>query len=177
MRRNANKVNRSVRVKFWMLACASCVALLCTVLTVWTKPVQANALLSRPATTSPATGATPVIASPAASERQMPKDLLHGIASWYGTVFNGRLTASGERYNMYAMTACHPTLPFGTKVRVTNQANHKSVVVRITDRGLLYEGRVLDLSYAAARKLDMAEVGLAPVTIQVLSLGKDQKQN
>jgi rare lipoprotein A len=174
MRRNASKVNRNAPVQFWLLVGASCVALACAVLTVWTKPVQANALLSRPAITSPATGATPVIATPAASERQMPKDLLHGIASWYGTVFNGRLTASGERYNMYAMTACHPTLPFGTKVRVTNQTNHKSVVVRITDRGLLYEGRVLDLSYAAAKKLDMAKDGLAPVTIEVLSRGKTE---
>lgn len=162
-------------MQFWLLVSVSCVALVCAVLTFWTKPVQANALLSRPAMTNPATDATPAIANPAASERQMPKDLLHGIASWYGTTFNGRLTASGERYNMYAMTACHPTLPFGTKVRVTNQANHKSVVVKITDRGLLYEGRVLDLSYAAAKKLEMAQIGLAPVTIEVLSLGKTEK--
>lgn len=164
-------------MQLWLLIGVSCVALACAVLALATKTVQANALLPRPAVTSPATDATPVIATPAKTERKMPKDLLHGIASWYGTVFNGRLTASGERFNMYAMTACHPTLPFGSKVRVVNQTNHKSVVVKITDRGFLYDGRVIDLSYAAAQKLDMAEAGLAPVTIQVLSLGKPQTQN
>ena len=167
MKRNANKVNAGTRVQFWLLVGASCIALACAVVSFATKPVQANALLSRPAMT-PANGAGAANATLAQTDRKMPKNLLHGVASWYGSVFNGRLTASGERFNMYAMTACHPTLPFGTKVRVTNEANHKSVIVKITDRGLLYDGRVLDLSYAAARKLDMAEVGLAPVTIEVL---------
>jgi rare lipoprotein A len=98
--------------------------------------------------------------------------MLHGIASWYGGVFNGRHTASGERFDMYAMTACHPTLPFGSLVRVVNLNNGRSVVVRITDRGYLYEGRVLDLSYGAAQKLAMTKPGLAPVELEVLSLGK-----
>jgi len=70
---------------------------------------------------------------------------------------------------MYAMTACHPTLPFGTKVRVINRANHKSVVVRITDRGELVKGRIIDLSYGAAKKLAMTKDGLAKVDLQVLS--------
>ena len=61
--------------------------------------------------------------------------ILRGLASWYGKVFNGRRTASGERFDMYAMTACHPTLPFGSVVRVVNETNKRSVVVRITDRG------------------------------------------
>jgi rare lipoprotein A len=74
---------------------------------------------------------------------------------------------------MYAMTACHPTLPFGSVVRVVNRANHRSVVVRITDRGdLLEEGRIIDLSYGAADKLGMTLAGLAKVDLQVLSLGK-----
>ena len=73
---------------------------------------------------------------------------------------------------MYAMTACHPTLPFGSLVRVVNLNNRRSVVVRITDRGYLYEGRILDLSYGAAQKLAMTKPGLAPVELQVLSLGK-----
>lgn len=167
MMRNAIKVYAGARVQFWLLVGASCVALACAVVMFSTRPVQANALLSRPAMT-PATGAAAGIATPAPI-RKMPENLLHGVASWYGSAFNGRLTASGERFNMYAMTACHPTLPFGTRVRVTNEENHKSVVVKITDRGLLYEGRVLDLSYAAAKKLDMAYDGLAPVTIEVLS--------
>lgn len=102
---------------------------------------------------------------------------LHGIASWYGGIFDGRKTASGETYNMYAMTACHPTLPFGTVVRVVNRLNHKSVVVRINDRGdLVNRNRIIDLSYGAAEKLAMVRSGLAPVDIQVLSPGKNGEQ-
>jgi rare lipoprotein A len=97
--------------------------------------------------------------------------MLHGIASWYGGVFNGRSTASGERFDMYAMTACHPTLPFGSVVRVVNMENNPSVVVRITDRGDLVEGRIIDLSYAAAQKLEMTKPGLVSVKLEVLSLG------
>jgi rare lipoprotein A len=91
-------------------------------------------------------------------------------------VFNGRRTASGERFDMYAMTACHPTLPFGSLVRVVNLNNGRSVVVRITDRGYLYEGRVLDLSYGAAQRLAMTKPGLVPVQMQVLSLGKPHQE-
>ena len=98
---------------------------------------------------------------------------IHGIASWYGGVFNGRKTASGEVFDMYAMTACHPTLPFGSIVRVVNRRNHRSVVVRITDRGdLVKEERIIDLSYGAAEKLGMTWSGLAKVDLEVLSLGK-----
>ena len=74
---------------------------------------------------------------------------------------------------MYAMTACHPTLPFGSIVRVVNRANHRSVLVRITDRGdLVKEGRIIDLSYGAAQKLAMTHSGLAKVDLEVISLGK-----
>jgi len=103
---------------------------------------------------------------------------LHGLASWYGGLFNGHKTASGEKYDMNAMTACHSTLPFGSLVRVINRMNHRSVVVRITDRGdLTDEGRIIDLSYAAGRQLAMTEAGLAMVDLEVLSLGseKDKK--
>jgi rare lipoprotein A len=104
-------------------------------------------------------------------------DRIHGVASWYGGVFNGRKTASGEVYDMNAMTACHPSLPFGSIVRVVNVHNHRSVVVRITDRGdLVEEGRIIDLSYGAAQKLGMTWNGLAHVDLQVLSLGRQQKQ-
>jgi rare lipoprotein A len=100
-------------------------------------------------------------------------DRLHGIASWYGGVFHGRKTASGERYNMYALTACHPTLPFGSVVRVVNNTNKRSVIVRITDRGdLVNEGRIIDLSFGAAQKLAMTKAGLMNVDLQVLSLGR-----
>ena len=73
---------------------------------------------------------------------------------------------------MYGMTACHPTLPFGSLVRVVNLKNGRSVVVRITDRGYLFKGRILDLSYGAAQKLAMTKPGLAEVQLEVLSLGK-----
>ena len=78
---------------------------------------------------------------------------------------------------MYAMTACHPTLPFGTVVRVINRRNKHAVVVRITDRGYLYNGRILDLSYGAAQKLEMIQTGLAQVDLEVLSWGKPSKNN
>jgi rare lipoprotein A len=101
-------------------------------------------------------------------------DVLRGIASWYGSVLNGHRTASGERFDMYAMTACHPTLPFGTLVRVTNLNSKRSVVVRINDRGELSEGRIIDLSYAAAEELKITKAGLAPVALEVLSMGRSR---
>ena len=78
---------------------------------------------------------------------------------------------------MYAMTACHPTLPFGSIVRVTDRDNHRSVVVRITDRGYLFEGRILDLSYGAAERLGMIKPGIARVDLEVLSRGESHSKN
>jgi len=95
---------------------------------------------------------------------------LEGLASWYGADFNGRLTASGEVYDMYAMTAAHKTLPLGTRVRVRNLENGKSVRVRINDRGPYVAGRVIDLSRKAARALGMRDNGTARVKIEVLKL-------
>ena len=91
-----------------------------------------------------------------------------GIASWYGKRFHGRRTANGETYDMYAMTAAHRTLPFGTKVRVRHLKNSRQVTVRINDRGPFIEGRVIDLSFAAAKKLHLD--GVAPVRLEVLKL-------
>lgn len=161
-------------MQFWLLVTASCLALTALLLTfpMWTVEADVHRPTMTPVqSASPVTSPTPVLTEDVQAERRMPRNLLRGVASWYGSVFHGRKTASGEKYNMYAMTACHPTLPFGTKVRVTNTKNHKSVVVRITDRGLLYDGRVLDLSYAAAEKLDMVSAGVAPVKIQILRMG------
>lgn len=93
-----------------------------------------------------------------------------GRASWYGPGFHGRLTANGERYNQNAMTAAHPSLRFGTKVQVTNLNNGRSVIVRINDRGPYAEGRVIDLSAAAARSLNMISSGVAPVEVTILGL-------
>jgi len=91
-----------------------------------------------------------------------------GYASWYGRDFQGRSTASGEIFDMHDYTAAHRSLPFGTRVRVTNEANGRSVVVRINDRGPWVEGRILDLSYAAAKALGMIESGVARVRLEVM---------
>ena len=91
-----------------------------------------------------------------------------GRASWYGPGFHGRKTASGERFNMNAYTAAHRSLPFGTKVRVTNKRDGRSVVVRMNDRGPYSGGRILDVSKAAASRLGLVATGTAPVTLQVL---------
>jgi len=88
-----------------------------------------------------------------------------GLASWYGRAFHGKRTASGEVYNMYAMTAAHPTLPIPSYARVRNPANGREVVVRVNDRGPFHGGRILDLSYTAALKLDLLR-GVAPVEVQ-----------
>ncbi|WP_244814717.1 septal ring lytic transglycosylase RlpA family protein [Caballeronia sp. Lep1P3] len=92
-----------------------------------------------------------------------------GKASWYGRLFHGRKTASGEKYNMNAMTAAHRTLPLASWVRVTNESNHKTVVVKINDRGPYVRGRVIDLSYAAASALGMSGAGTQKVKIEGLT--------
>jgi len=88
-----------------------------------------------------------------------------GLASWYGRKFHGRLTASGETYDMYAMTAAHPTLPIPSYARVRNPANGREVIVRVNDRGPFHDGRIVDLSYAAALRLDLLR-GVAPVELE-----------
>ncbi len=91
-----------------------------------------------------------------------------GIASWYGEPFHGRRTSSGEIYDMHKLTAAHLTLPFGTIVLVTDLETGKSVVVKINDCGPYVEGRIIDLSFAAAEKLGMVRKGLAKVGLKVL---------
>jgi rare lipoprotein A len=92
-----------------------------------------------------------------------------GRASWYGRAHHGRRTASGETYDMNRLTAAHPALPMGTHLLVTNLRNGRSVVVRVNDRGPTVDGRVLDLSHAAARELGALAAGVVPVRIRVLS--------
>lgn len=92
-----------------------------------------------------------------------------GMASWYGSVLQGHLTASGRRFNMYELTAAHRTLPFGSKVKVTDLRNHRSVVVTITDRGVLYPDRVIDLSWGAAAELHMVKMGVDPVRLELIT--------
>lgn len=91
------------------------------------------------------------------------------IASWYGKKFNGRPTASGEKYNMHAMTCAHRTFRFGTKLRVTNPDNNRSVVVTVNDRGPFIKGRTLDLSYGAAKKIGLIKKGVGRVKMEYLS--------
>lgn len=92
----------------------------------------------------------------------------HGLASWYGSQFHGKPTSSGVPYDMYAQTAAHKTLPIPTFVRVTRVDNGRSIIVRVNDRGPFVADRIIDLSYAAARKLGMTEEGLTPVEVKAL---------
>ena len=96
--------------------------------------------------------------------QQSPK-----IASWYGRRFHRRRTASGERFNMYAMTAAHRTLPLGSKISVRNLHSGRSVIVRVNDRGPYKDNRALDVSYAAGRALGILKSGLAPVEITLIN--------
>jgi rare lipoprotein A len=96
-----------------------------------------------------------------------------GVASWYGRKFNGQKTSSGEIYDMYGMTAAHPTLPIPSYARITNPANGKSVVVRINDRGPFHNGRVIDLSYTAAWKLGYIGNGSTLVEVESIQPGQD----
>lgn len=98
------------------------------------------------------------------------RGIYSGKASWYGPGFHGRRTANGEVFNSNDLTAAHPSLPFGTKVRVTNMNNGRSVVVRINDRGPFIGGRIIDLSAGAARSINMISSGVAPVRVEVLGI-------
>lgn len=109
---------------------------------------------------------------------QQPRFDETGIASWYGPGFNGNLTANGEIYDMYEISAAHKTLPFGTIVRVTDLETGKSIVVRINDRGPFVEGRIIDLSFGAARLIGLSGNspsdtgrGITKVGIKVLVKG------
>jgi rare lipoprotein A len=95
-----------------------------------------------------------------------------GMASWYGKKFHGQRTASGETYDMYAMSAAHPTLPIPSYARVTRVATGRSVIVRINDRGPFHQGRMIDLSYAAALKLGFAQLGSAEVELESIEPGQ-----
>ena len=101
----------------------------------------------------------------------------YGKASWYGKPFHGRLTANGERYSMYQMTAAHRTYAMNTIVKVTNLHNKKSIKVRINDRGPFYHTRDIDLSYAAAKRLGMHKKGIERIKIEVIKAAKKPKNS
>jgi rare lipoprotein A len=100
-----------------------------------------------------------------------------GIASWYGPKFHGKITSNKEVYDMHDLTAAHKSLPFGTYVVVTNLNNGKSVTVRINDRGPFVKGRIIDLSYAAAKTVDMIGTGTAPVKLEILTAISPKKSS
>ena len=100
--------------------------------------------------------------------------VITGISSFYGPDFHGKLTANGEVYDMYGRTAAHKTIPLNTIVRVTNLANQKTIIVRINDRGPYIAGRMLDLSYGAAKKLGFLQQGTTRVKIEVIEVGDNQ---
>ena len=93
----------------------------------------------------------------------------YGNASWYGPYWHGKTTSSGEKFNKNELTAAHKTLPFNTRVKVTNLKNNKSVIVRVNDRGPFKKGRIIDLSEKAADKIDAKKQGIAYVKVQVLN--------
>ncbi len=189
--RKTRNLKRRAPLWIYLVAGVSAVTLVALVVLFTTRTVHADASLPQATITTPANIAAVSVTPPSLANSEPPvpkhgptpaaqqwKDRIHGLASWYGGVFNGRKTASGENFDMNAMTACHPSLPFGSIVRVVNRSNHHSVVVRITDRGdLVEEGRVIDLSYGAAEKLRMTRNGIAKVDLQVLSLGRPKNSD
>ena len=99
------------------------------------------------------------------------RKVMNGVSSFYAEDFHGKLTANGEVYDMYGVTAAHKTLPLNTVCRVTNLANNKSLILRINDRGPYIKGRILDCSYGAAKKLDFIKEGTTNVKIEVIEFG------
>lgn len=134
-------------------------------------------------TSTPEPTKSPAAEPSAASESEAPPSLstrfstgesFVGIASYYGPKFHGRQTANGETFDMYGITAAHKTLPFNTVLRVTNLKNNQSTLVRINDRGPFIPGRVMDLSYGAARKIGLLVDGTGRVRIDIIELGDDE---
>ena len=130
---------------------------------------QASARTSDPAMATNDVTPAEIVTTMPAPKRTVLTRIKSGMASWYGSVLQGHLTASGRRFNMYELTAAHRTLPFGSKVKVTDLRNHRSVVVTITDRGELYPDRIIDLSWGAAAQLHMVKMGVDPVRLELIT--------
>jgi len=120
-------------------------------------------------------GATPIKNQTTKKFNKKSKDnkktVYSGVSSYYGSKFHGKLTANGEVYDMYGVTAAHKNLPFNTVARVTNLDNNKSLILRINDRGPYVDGRILDCSYGAAKKLGFLNQGTANVEIRIIEWG------
>ncbi len=132
---------------------------------------------SAPGASAPAAAPVPPPASVEAKPAEAQAAAVEtGRLAWYGRKFAGRRTASGERYDPNALTMAHKTLPFGTHVKVTNLANHKSVVLRVNDRGPTQADRVGDVSLAAAKRLGMLKPGVIDAELSVVSVGTKKKR-
>jgi rare lipoprotein A len=117
------------------------------------------------ATRAPSTPDMPGMPDAVQGGEETQGEIDRGMASWYGEKFHGRRTASGEPFDMNALTAAHKTLPFGTQVRVRHARTGREVVVRINDRGPHVRGRIIDLSHAAAAAIGLVQTGVAPVVV------------
>jgi rare lipoprotein A len=143
--------------------------------------ISAHTVAQTPAATQSPAAAPPPVAAPAAAPAPAPATpapaagVEQGKLAWYGRKFAGRRTASGEAYNPDALTMAHKTLPFGTKVKVTNLANKKSVVLRVNDRGPTQADRVGDVSLAAAQRLGMVRGGVIDAELAVVSAPAPKK--
>lgn len=167
---NTSLLSRALSVPRLLVATSvlGCGAALLT-LGISHRHMQQGPALTAPAAATPqhtVSASQPTQAAPAPAKKRF--NPLRGIASWYGSVLHGHPTASGEIFDETQMTACHNSLPFGTRVKVTNLLSRKSVIVRINDRGVLAANRVIDLSSAAAEKLGILRAGVAPVKLEVL---------
>jgi rare lipoprotein A len=116
----------------------------------------------------------PVTKAPTLAEFDTSQKVYTGVSSYYGKDFHGKLTANGEIFDMYGVTAAHKTMPLNTVARVTNLGNNKSLILRINDRGPYVEGRMLDCSYGAAKKLDFLNTGTTEVKIEVIEWGDNK---
>lgn len=156
-----------------VIAATSCLFLACGAaaqsLTQQAFPLTGSALS---AAADPARSAAPPSSSPTSTSQAKRAEgtVQTGKIAWYGKRFAGRKTASGQRFDPSALTMAHPTLPFGTRVRVTNLDNGKSVIVRVNDRGPTTPGRIADLSQAAAEQIGMVRAGVADARLEVLSV-------
>ena len=135
--------------------------------TAWLSVAQSPNVATPPAVSTPSP-ATAQSAAPPPAAAAKAAGAMEGLAAVYSDKLNGRKTASGQVFSQSQLTAAHPSLPFGTKVRVTNTKNNKSVEVRINDRGPTQAGRVIDLSSASAAQLGIGKTGTAPVKLEVV---------
>jgi rare lipoprotein A (peptidoglycan hydrolase) len=141
------------------------------ILTPSVNPTTSAGKLSNPSQAVASQQSSPLLSTNGTKlAQQKPLAVWECTTSWYGEDFDGRPTANGEIYDMYAATAAHPTLPLGSIVRVVNTRNHRSQIVRINDRGPYVEGRELDVSYEVARRLGFDQRGLAKVRLELLEV-------